>query len=777
MQKKLDIVRANKVEACKKKLVIIHKKNHVKRVDRIVVKADNKAKAKVVIEAQVVKAPAAGKAPTKRTVSIKTKYTPIGQLSKNRYIVKREIIVTKSTTPIVKKNVWKQERVVKVPVKVVVETSKGKRVEVKIVKKKLAVKTIEGKEWRCEMKEMKIPDGTKKWVVTKRWRYARKDGQQIKLCKNWNDKKNHWTTTRTWYTTKVINGKVRKVRIVQRQSFRTHKYKTVRKSYKIVKHNRKYKIIRKRIGHLKKWKVVKIRVRVHKRGKWSLKTWGTTTGKFNVIHEYKDVKIENSKFIESYKFAKYRAYIKWVLTHKEWSTTQKINYIKFYKKYALTQKWSTIERIRDFKNIRKWTISRTSWTHTHKTQYLRNYKTFVHDHNEWNKFCVKYVIQHHPEWKHLTKEASELAWDVKKVGDEWNKHNNMNSATYTVTHKCPTGYTNFKNEKCVKNCPVGYKKNGLKCTKTHDTVVMTCPLSFTLEDKKCLKKAVQYTIRCSDGFKQDGNECYKQEEIPSLVCGKDQKLVNNVCIEVKCPTGYTMKLVDGKHKCQMIGCPANQVLRGNDCFEINCPKNFAVVGRECKRVACDEGFALKSGECFKIECEQGFVKKNNACEKVDCPVHQKISGTVCVDRCDKNSNWNGKTCEIVSCPLGYKLEGEKCVSMCVYGQVYDKEKKTCVEQNCSEGSVKEGGMCRPITCGINQFKKNGKCISTICTVAGEVFYQGECHPKSCPPGKDFVMVGEKSVCQSTVCLPTQTFIKFYGCKNNCEQHFSHNASG
>jgi hypothetical protein len=461
---KLSAKRAKKMALIKKRYIKTHKIVVSKRPTRI---------QKVVIHRKV-----------NRVVVVNRQKAKKAAL-KSKFLIKRTKIVSKS---------WSKPRVVEVAKKVQIKTTNGTRTGIKIVKRKLSVKTIHGKKWRCVSK-MRTVGGQKKWKIVKRYRYTYKAGHRYKIVRRIT-KTGKWRTYRVKYTTTVVKGKTRRIRLIQvrRTINKKTKYVTVRKSYRIIRRRKIYRIVKKRIGYTKYYKVIKRKRVIRHTGKWSLKSWGVTVGNFRAIHEYENVNRTHTQYIHKYQYAKYRAFVKWTSNHKEWSTGKKLAYIKFYNTYAM-RGWSTERMVRVYKIVRKQTMTKTNWTQKRKITHIRWFKSWMEKHTEWNDFCVKYVIQHHPEWKTLNEETITKGYDikegdrtvVKRYVDSWKTENAKWETKWESTHTCPEGYTNYKNQTCVQNCPAGWTKEDNKCVKSHTVSVLTCPRGFTLNGKRCIR--------------------------------------------------------------------------------------------------------------------------------------------------------------------------------------------------------------------------------------------------------------------------------------------------
>jgi hypothetical protein len=231
---------------------------------------------------------------------------------------------------------WRRARTVRVMRRIRIKTKRGHRFRVRVFRRRYSVIKFHGKSWRCAKRRVRIRGGKTRWIVYKRWRYTFSHGRRYKLIKR-RVRGGRWRSYRIRWTHRRFRGRRRRVRVVQRRVIRKHKrrYVTIRRTWTYVRHHKKYRIVKRRVRYTRRWRIYKIRTRFHHSGKWSLKTWGTQTGNFNTIYGYRNIRVARSKYIRKYKYAKYRAYIRWVLTHKGWSTRRKISYIKFYQRFAL----------------------------------------------------------------------------------------------------------------------------------------------------------------------------------------------------------------------------------------------------------------------------------------------------------------------------------------------------------------------------------------------------------------------------------------------------------
>src|SRR3990167_4953343 len=303
-------------------------------------------------------------------------------------------------------------------------------------------------------------------------------------------------------------------------------------------------------------------------------------------------------------------------------------------------------------------------------------KTEVHE-EEHTKGCGKTTVTTHSSTTH---KWSSQSWNTKKESGCTSEI----TTEEVETLRCPEGFTNYKNVKCVQNCPAGYKRAGLVCSKITVTTssVVSCPPGYLLKNGVCSKKTVVVHTEVSTN------------------CPKGTKLQGNKCVSIKCDTGY--QLVNGA--CQEITCGDGQVKRGNVCFKITCGVNQKLIAGKCTTVKCASGYALKNGACFRLNCPAGYQLKGEECTKIPCPSGFHVVGLRCVERCSKSKGlvWNGKTCIYESCPSGFERMRIGRITSCV--------------KSCSAGfTQKSDGSCVRVSCPKYFKLESGKCIRVACS--------------------------------------------------------------
>jgi len=349
------------------------------------------------------------------------------------------------------------------------------------------------------------------------------------------------------------------------------------------------------------------------------------------------------------------------------------------------------------------------------------------------------------------------------------------------------------NGKCVKYCPAGTFRDGIRCVNCDETCLActskekctTCKPQFVNKNNKCYSKCdtgevlvkntciacqdpnckscnsvnINTCFHCNPGFKNISGKCVKEcpqgfflnphDNNSCKPCAKHCKTcTEKSCTE--CLNGFYPFAKDPRH---CVPCRGDRyVVEKGQCTKCkpgHCLK--CVAGNSNKCEVCHVSTFLVNGQCINA-CPAGTYRYRNTCTPCTPNCGKCLDKDHCVD-CKAPLILYNKTCT-TKCPTGYILNNltKKCVRCPQNCIECKKNNKSCTKceapyilynkvclKNCPEGTYVANGTCKPCSVG---------CVS--CTAHTCV----KCAPGLKPKGNQCVKVcGPGYFDNKTKCVP------------------------